>query len=73
MIAGMPIVATIKPFSTPINVAIAMETIIASHMFQPIFIIRCAQTTFTSTTIDAIERSIPAIRITNVIPIDAMP
>ena len=73
MIAGMPIVATIKPFRTPISVAITIEIMIASHMFQPNFIISEAHTTFTSTTIDAIDRSIPAINITNVIPIDAMP
>ena len=40
MIAGIPIDATIQPLSTPINTAIAIETMTASHMFQPIFIIR---------------------------------
>ena len=40
MIAGIPIVATINPLSTPINVAITIEMMIATHMFQPIFIIR---------------------------------
>ena len=40
MIAGIPIDATIQPLSTPINIAIRIETRIASHMFQPIFIIR---------------------------------
>ncbi len=40
IIAGIPIVETIKPFRMPIKVAIIIDTIIASHMFQPIFIIK---------------------------------
>ena len=40
MIAGIPMLATIKPLRMPIAVAIASEISTANHIFQPIFIIR---------------------------------
>lgn len=71
--AGIPIEATIQPFKIPIKVAIAIEIITANHIFIPEFTIKYAHTTLTSAIIEPIERSIPAIKITNVIPIDAIP
>ena len=73
MIAGIPIVETIKPFNSPINVAISKEQITAAVILNPLFTIRYAQTTFTIVIMEPVERSIPAIRITNVIPIAAIP
>ena len=71
--AGIPIVATIPPLITPIAVAISNVISTAGHMFIPALTIRNAQTTLTSVIIEPIDRSIPAIRMTKVIPIEAIP
>ena len=69
----MPMEATMAPFRVPMAVAKIREMITATHMFMPMFTIIYAQMTLTKVMMEPMERSIPAIRITKVIPMEAIP
>ena len=71
--AGIPMVDTMNPFSTPISVEAASVMIIANAIGTPICTIRYEHNTFTNVIIEPVARSISPSRITNVIPTDAIP
>ena len=71
--AGMPIRETMEPLSRPMAVATIREIRIATHMFRPMLTIMKAQITLTRVMMEPMDRSMPAIRMTKVMPMEAIP
>ena len=71
--AGIPIVDTMKPFSVPISVDAMRVIRIASHIFTPICTIKYAHRILTNVMMEPVAKSISPSRMTNVIPMEAIP
>ena len=71
--AGIPIVATMKPFKRPISVDASNEISTARYILTPNSTISFAHKILTNVITDPVPRSMSPSKITNIIPTEAIP